>query len=293
VLTGENLDDLLARAAYRTRAEVDHLVASVQARSAPRAGIRKLPERESAPASVTLPLAPGPAEPAAEAAADTAPPSDADSATMPLAGSPPPHGPRGPAGKRPRRASELRAVTGSQWSLRVTIDRACKDDLDTLTSLLAHKIPDGDLAAVLHEAIRCAVEKHGKRRGAVAPAKKVSRKTPNAARRVEPASTIPAVVRREVWARDGGCCAYVAPDGRRCKSRWKLEIDHIHPAALGGTPTVDNLRLACRAHNLLHAERTYGREHMDRFRHRTDAEAPRPRAGRPLGPAVQSVLWGT
>ena len=48
-------------------------------------------------------------------------------------------------------------MTGSQWSLRVTIDRACKDDLDTLTSLLAHKIPDGDLAAVLHEAIRCAL----------------------------------------------------------------------------------------------------------------------------------------
>ena len=128
-----------------------------------------------------------------------------------------------------------------------TIDRACKDDSDTLTSLLAHKIPDGDLAAVLHEAIRCALEKHGKRRGAVAPAKKVSRKTPEAAKRVDPATTIPAVVRREGWARDAGCCAYVAADGRRCKSRWKLELDHIHPEALGGTPTVDNLRLACRA----------------------------------------------
>ena len=68
VLTEENLEDLLARAAYRTRAEVDHLVASVQARTAPRAGIRKLPEREPARASVPLPLAPGPTEPAAEAA---------------------------------------------------------------------------------------------------------------------------------------------------------------------------------------------------------------------------------
>jgi 5-methylcytosine-specific restriction endonuclease McrA len=293
VLTEENLDDLLARAAYRTRAEVDHLVASVQARTAPRAGIRKLPEREPARASVPLPLAPGLDEPAAEAAADTAPPSAADPVTMPLAGSRAADGPREPAGERARRASELRAVTGSQWSLRVTIDRACKEDLDTLTSLLAHKIPDGDLAAVLHEAIRCAVENHGKRRGAVAPAKKVSRKTPDAARRVEPATTIPAAVRREVWARDGGCCAYVAPDGRRCNSRWKLELDHIHPAALGGTPTADNLRLACRAHNLLHAERTYGREHMDHFRRRTNAEAPRPRNGAPPGPAVQSVLWGT
>ena len=60
-------------------------------------------------------------------------------------------------------------MTESRWSLRVTIDRACKEDLETLTSLLSHKIPDGDLAAVLHEAIRCAVEKHGRRKGAVAP----------------------------------------------------------------------------------------------------------------------------
>ena len=45
LLTHENLDDLVARAAYRTKAEVEHLVASLQPRAAPRDGIRKLPER--------------------------------------------------------------------------------------------------------------------------------------------------------------------------------------------------------------------------------------------------------
>ena len=63
MLTEENLEDLLARAAYRTKAEVDHLVASVQARTAPRAGIRKLPERGPAGRAPPLPLAPGPTEP--------------------------------------------------------------------------------------------------------------------------------------------------------------------------------------------------------------------------------------
>ncbi len=57
VLTEENLDDLLGRAAYRTKADVDHLVASVQARTAPRAGVRKLPEREPGATSAPLPLA--------------------------------------------------------------------------------------------------------------------------------------------------------------------------------------------------------------------------------------------
>ncbi len=55
VLTDENADDLVARAAYRTRAEVEHLVVSIQARTAPRAGIRKLPERAPAQASAALP----------------------------------------------------------------------------------------------------------------------------------------------------------------------------------------------------------------------------------------------
>ena len=41
---------------------------------------------------------------------------------------------------------------------------------------------------------------------------------------------------------------------------------HSEPAALGGRPAIENLRLLCRPHNILHAEQVYGREHMDRFR---------------------------
>ncbi len=42
LLTAENVDDLVARAAFKTKAEVDHLVATLQPRIAPRDGIRKL-----------------------------------------------------------------------------------------------------------------------------------------------------------------------------------------------------------------------------------------------------------
>jgi hypothetical protein len=280
VLTEENLEDLLARAAYRTKADVEHLVASVQARSAPRAGVRKLAEREPG-TSAALPLAPP------EARTDTV--DEPVQAPMPVASSVD----RGASGGlpeagsacgKPKRPPETRAVTGSHWSLRVTIDRTCKEDLETLKSLLAHKIPDGDLAAVLHEAIRCAIEKHGKRKGAVAPARKANRAAPPAAAadRTEATPTIPAEVRRAVWKRDGERCAFVGADGHRCNSRWKLELDHIHPVALGGRSTIDNLRLVCRSHNLVHAEQTFGREHMDRFRRERgerrrlspDADAP-------------------
>jgi hypothetical protein len=158
----------------------------------------------------------------------------------------------------------MRAVSKDRWSLRVTIDRDFREDLETLAALLSHKVPRGNLAAVLREAIRCGIEKHGKRKGAVAPARK--RSSPPAARESSDPRATPMEVRREVWKRDGGRCTWTSPDGRRCDSRWRLELDHIESPLFGGRSTVENLRLRCRAHNLLYAEEVYGREHMDRFR---------------------------
>ncbi len=68
---------------------------------------------------------------------------------------------------------------------------------------------------------------------------------------------IPVAVKREVWRRDQGCCSYVdRRSGRRCGSRYRLEIDHIVPFALGGGAEPANLRLRCEAHHRLrHAQR--------------------------------------
>src|SRR5574341_319960 len=239
VLTEENAEELVARAAFRTTAEVDHLVASVRPRSAPREGTRKLPE-SLAPSPSESPLDEGDGE-------REALPSRAE-APFALTEDP-----------RPRPA-ELRAVSESLWSLRVTIDSACKDDLETLAMMLSHKFPRRDLAAVLHEAIRCGIEKHGKRKGAVKPGRTVKATSPK-----DP-SAISAEVRRQVWERDQGRCAWVGPDGKRCGGRWQLELDPVDPAARGGPATLANLRLACRQHNFLHAEGIYGREHMQKYR---------------------------
>jgi hypothetical protein len=236
VLTEENADEILSRAAYRTAADVDHLVASLQPRPTPREGIRKLPELAGA--------APAPPPVSPSEAANVGPVS-----APPL------------VIKAPRpRTLEVRALSEGRWSLRVTVDRACRDDLETLSMLLSHKVPRGDLGAVLHEAIRCGIEKHGKRKGAVKPARKVAPKA------VAGKAAIPTEVRRQVWERDKGRCAWTGPDGRRCGSRWQIEVDHVLPPSRGGTSMVGNLRLACRQHNLLHAEQVYGREHMRKYR---------------------------
>ena len=69
---------------------------------------------------------------------------------------------------------------------------------------------------------------------------------------------IPMTIKAKVHTRDSGQCTFVSVDGRRCRERVGLELDHIIPYALGGAGTVDNLRLLCPAHNRLLAERIFG-----------------------------------
>jgi 5-methylcytosine-specific restriction endonuclease McrA len=59
---------------------------------------------------------------------------------------------------------------------------------------------------------------------------------------------IPAAVRRAVWARDEGRCAFIGAQGR-CTERAMLEFHHAVPFADGGLTTTENLQLRCRAHN--------------------------------------------
>ena len=69
-------------------------------------------------------------------------------------------------------------------------------------------------------------------------------------------------VRREAHGRDGGRCAFVSADGRRCTARAFLELDHVKPFAKFGSPEAWNIRLLCRAHNLLHERRCFGALHI-------------------------------
>ncbi len=71
--------------------------------------------------------------------------------------------------------------------------------------------------------------------------------------------SIPAAVKREVWRRDQSCCTFVDRDsGRRCGSRFFLEMDHIVPVAVGGGAEPGNLVLRCAAH---HRYRHQRRQH--------------------------------
>jgi 5-methylcytosine-specific restriction endonuclease McrA len=76
---------------------------------------------------------------------------------------------------------------------------------------------------------------------------------------------IPIEMRDLVFLGDEGRCTYVSEDGTRCACKEGLEVDHISPFALHGEHELSNLRLLCKTHNLLEAERVFGRVYIEKF----------------------------
>lgn len=65
-----------------------------------------------------------------------------------------------------------------------------------------------------------------------------------------PRKYIPTGIKRELFKKSNGCCEYIDKNtGKRCNSKYQLQIDHIHPWSLGGSNHSDNLRVLCRTHN--------------------------------------------
>ena len=121
--------------------------------------------------------------------------------------------------------------------------------LERAKGLLRHKFPKGDFADVLNEALEALLDRID-----------LSRRPDPSRRPVLPGRRrIPDWVKKAVWDRDGGRCAFSSVDGKRCDAAEWLEYDHITPFALGGvSDDPDNVRLLCRAHNQHRAREDFG-----------------------------------
>ena len=158
----------------------------------------------------------------------------------------PPHLPR----------AKVRPLAPDRFKLEVTVSGETKAKLERAQALLRHQLPSGDLGLVIDKALDVLLEKVEARKfGKV--------KKPRAAARSRSRRYVPAAVRREVVARDGERCSFVGEDGRRCDETGFLELDHVVPVARGGEPTVEGVRVLCKAHNLYEAERVMGREAVE------------------------------
>jgi 5-methylcytosine-specific restriction endonuclease McrA len=135
--------------------------------------------------------------------------------------------------------------------LSVTVSAAVKAKLERASALLRHAVPKGDIGAILERALDVLIATTEKRRFGAG----VQRGTSKAKARTR---RIPAKVRREVFERDGGTCAYVDAAGKRCGCAEGVELHHVMPFARGGANSAENLRVYCRTHNQRQGERDFG-----------------------------------
>jgi hypothetical protein len=241
-LTAENHQAVLARARGRSRREIEALVAELAPRPDVPASVRKLPVPQAMPPTPVSPVQT--AGNVASTASDTDP-TIASSPDLFL--------------KAPRPI--VQPTSPGRYRVQFTIGRETHDELRRLQSLLRREIPNGDEGAIFARALSLLLEKVEKAklgaaarpRGAIRPGTDTEGRNP--ARR---SRYIPRDVRREVWRRDAGQCAFVAPTGRRCTERTFLDLHHCQPYANQGPATVANISLRCRRHNEYEAELIFG-----------------------------------
>lgn len=226
-LTAVNHQDVLASARHKGKWEVEALVASLRPRPPVRSTIRKLPEPRPVVRTTT-----------------------ASTATLLSAGS------DSPSVLAPIRVSPRPAVTPltpERYKLQFTISRETHEMLRRVQALARHAIPSGDPAAIFERALSLLLQELERRRCAAVTSPRAARAANGRTRHV------PASVRREVWRRDNGRCAYVGREGR-CTERGFLEYHHVEPYSVGGTATTANIELRCRAHNAYEASLLFGRD---------------------------------
>ncbi len=257
-LTDENHEELLREASGKSKLEIAEMIAT------------RSPKPDVPSRIVELP-----SQPAPQPALDLGARAPTRTVSMPL--DPP---------------TRVEPLAFARYRVELTASKELRDKLQHAQDLMRHRNPSGDLGTILEKSLDLLIAKLEKERlgkRTQQPTKSNETGLPKAENEGTSAKTetetettsadtntcsnapkrasrpaIPRSVRRAVYERDGQQCSFVDDAGRRCRSRAFLELDHVVSKALGGSDDVENLRVRCRLHNRLHAERVFGRAHVER-----------------------------
>lgn len=271
--------ELLTAARHKTKREVERLVAELRPRPTVPDAIRKLPEARAFQESPDRPRAEGSAPKAEDGAVGAmafAEGPAALSAELPAAR---------PAARRPG----VEPLGADRWKVQFTASSHVVEMLRVAQDLLRHQVPDGDLDRVFDRALSALVEQLSRSKFAATGPRRAKRRAsapaPSPADRpairpdasadapseaspavqreragvpARPTRHIPAEVRRQVWTRDAGQCAFIGARERRCRESGYVEFHHVTPFARGGAASIENIELRCRAHNQYEADLCFG-----------------------------------
>src|SRR2546425_12412495 len=203
-LTRDNYREVLAAAKGRSKSEVEELVARLHPQPDVPSSIRKLPE-------VKPVVAPGALLPASA-------PTPAPSALPAPAVLP-------PAPPRPQLVTPL---APDRYKVQFTVSAKTCEKLRLAQDLLRHAIPDGDAGAIFDRALTVLLEDLAKKKFSATDHPQPSQAPAPGSRH------IPAEVKRKVWIRDGGPCAFVGAGGERGGGGGFLEVPQFEAHAARG-----------------------------------------------------------
>ena len=197
-LTVENHVALLRSATHKSKREIEEIVCALKPRPDAPAVVRRLPTSR---AVLVQPPTSVPSAPPASGirATSTAVVAGGIAATSSAVvegrrervpapePSPPPIAPLAP----------------DRYRIQLTVSRETHDKLRRAQALLRHALPSGDPAAIFDRAVTLLVDQLERQRLAQTDRGRATTPRPGSSRH------IPAAVRRAVWRRDGGCCAFV------------------------------------------------------------------------------------
>jgi hypothetical protein len=212
---------LLDEARGKRKTEVERMVARIAPKPDVPTTLRKLPEPAPAP---TMPAA-------ANVMPAAAPPATCARAAPPKIPNPP--------------RAAVAPLSPARYSYQLTIDEDTREMLELARDLVSHTVAPGDDLGLFKRMLRTFVEEQARKRFGATDNPRPP-KEPGAGSR-----HVPLAVKREVFLRDRGRCAYVGPDGRRCGSRAFIQFHHLDPYRAGGEATTANTCLRCGPHNRL------------------------------------------
>ena len=242
LLTPDNHQHLIDSSRHKSKRDIEHLVATLRPQPPVPSVVRKLPEAPPRHVDSAVPIA---------------------TVVSPLPATPvPPAEPTMTA--REVRPAMVKSLDVERYKVQFTVTRDTFEKLRRVQDLMRHTCPNGDVGVVFGRALMMLLEHLERTKSAQVLRPRQPRGATVGSRH------IPAAVRRVVWGRDNGQCAFVGTRGR-CTERGFLEFHHIVPFADGGSATVENIELRCRAHNQYESDQWFGTADPQVVRERPDS----------------------
>src|SRR5687768_6587919 len=188
-LTAENHEAVLTAACHKSKRQVEEIVATLRPLPPVPSTIRKLPVHTPAPVLDDM-LQIGAIGSQVSASVVTRP-EVCEAAPVPA-----------------RRAAEIKPLAPEQYKVQFTASRDTYARLLEVQALLRHRIPSADVAAIMDLALAALLtELHRSKHAAVSHPRQQTTSAPRGRH-------VPSAVKRAVWDRDQGRCAFVGTLGR-------------------------------------------------------------------------------